>query len=77
MIVDLTKQGTQNIEYLRQKFQLSEAEVLDRALALFSQETKDWDLIFSDSGLNDDLTESQADDLALEAQQAIRAKRKK
>jgi hypothetical protein len=38
-------------------------------------EDKDWDLILSDAGLNDDLTEKQADDLALEAQRAIRAKR--
>jgi hypothetical protein len=40
-----------------------------------SQEDNDWDLILSDNGLNDDLTESQADALALEAQRAVRAKR--
>ncbi len=40
-------------------------------------EDKDWDLILSDNGQNDDLTQNQADALALEAQRAIRAKRKR
>ncbi len=43
----------------------------------YSEEDKDWDLILSDNGLNNDLTEQQADDLALEAQRAVRANRKK
>jgi glycosyltransferase involved in cell wall biosynthesis len=77
MTIELTEYGIQNVKYLEQKYQLSRAEVVDRALALLSQEDKDWDLIFSDDGLNDDLTESQADDLALEAQRAVRANRKK
>ncbi len=38
-------------------------------------EIQDWDLILFDDGLSDDLTEQQADDLALEAQRVIRAKR--
>jgi glycosyltransferase involved in cell wall biosynthesis len=77
MTVELTEHGIQNVKYLERKFQLSRAEVVDRALALLSQEDRDWDLILSDNGLNDDLTESQADDLALEAQRAVRANRKK
>ena len=73
MTIELTEYGIQNVKYLEQKYQLSRAEVVDRALALLSLEDNDWDLIFSDDGLNDDLTESQADDLALEAQRAVRA----
>ncbi len=77
MTIELTEHGIQNVQYLERKYQLSRAEVVDRALDLLSQQDKDWDLILSDNGLNDDLTESQADALALEAQKAIRANRKK
>jgi hypothetical protein len=72
MTVELGGHGVQNIEYLKQKLQLSSSEVVERALALLRQEASDWDVLQTDNGLNDDLTEAEADQLALESQCAIR-----
>jgi hypothetical protein len=72
MTVELGGHGVQNIEYLKQKLQLSSGEVVERALALLRQEASDWDVLQTDNGLNDDLSEAEADQLALEAQRAIR-----
>jgi hypothetical protein len=72
MTIELGGRSVQNIEYLKQKYQLSPSEVIERALALLRQQATDWDVLQSNNGLNDDLNEAEADQLALEAQHAIR-----
>jgi hypothetical protein len=74
MTVELSERSLKNIEYLQHKYQLSQTELIDRALELLQLEERDWDLILVDHGLNDDLTEAEADALALEAQRAVRGK---
>jgi hypothetical protein len=76
MTVELGGRGVQNIEYLKQKLQLSSSEVVEQALALLRQKAADWDVIQTDNGLNEDLSEAEADQLALEAQRAVRNHRK-
>ena len=77
MQVEISEHSMSELERLRQKWRVSPSEVIDRALALVGQQDRDWDLILTDNGLNDDLSEDEADALALEAQRAVRTQRKK
>ncbi len=77
MQVEISEHSMPELERLRQKWHVSPTEVIDRALALVGQHDRDWDLILTDNGLNDDLTEDEADALAFEAQRAVRTQRKK
>lgn len=77
MQVEISERSMSELERLRQKWRVSPSEVIDRALALVGQQDRDWDLILTDNGLNDDLSEDEADALALEAQRAVRTQRKK
>ena len=77
MQVEISERSMSELERLRQKWRVLPSEVIDRALALVGQQDRDWDLILTDNGLNDDLSEDEADALALEAQRAVRTQRKK
>lgn len=77
MQVEISERSMSELERLRPKWHVSPIEVIDRALALVGQQDRDWDLILTDNGLNDDLTEDEAGALALEAQRAVRTQRKK
>jgi hypothetical protein len=76
MTVELSERSFKNIQYLQNKYHLSQAELIDRALELLQQEDSDWDLIFSENDLTADMSEAEADALALEAQRAVRGKRR-
>ena len=76
MQVEISERSMSELERLRQKWRVSPSEVIDRALALVGQQDRDWDLILTDNGLNDELSEDEADALALEAQRVVRTQKK-
>ncbi len=76
MNVVLTETSIQQINILKRSHAFSEAEIIEQALILMSQDNADWETIFFDDSVNHDLTEEEATMLAVQEVRAYRNSKK-